>query len=95
MAVPPRRPVGVVEAEPATRLLPTATELAPTVFAVLLEPSSFLSAHKLTALPLLLAPACTGVPICAATPTIAKPANTLARTFFLPPLFLATSDTTT
>ena len=39
--------------------------------------------------------ACTGVPICAATPTIAKPANTLANTFFLPLLFLAVSGTTT
>ena len=58
-------------------------------------PSSCLSAHKLTALPLLSAPACTGVPICAAAPMIAKPANTLAKAFFLPPLFLATSDTTT
>ena len=37
--------------------------------------------------------ACTGVPAVAAT--IAKPANTLARAFFLPPLFFATSETTT
>ena len=48
-------------------------------FLVLADVSVFISA------------ACTVAPI----PTIAKPANTLARTFFLPPLFLATSDTTT
>ena len=53
-----------------------------------------LSGEILTELLLRSTFACTGVPI-APAPTIAKPANTLANTFFLPPLFFATSETTT
>ena len=75
-------PVALLKRPTATPLAPVASAFGPT--ATLLEPVSVPP-------PALYAETCPTP----TAPTIAKPANTLARTFFLPPLFLATSDTTT